>query len=192
MIVGIGAWVLAGSHSLHIVARRWFFSMMLLAHVGLAACHSTQQDTGDADSSGNIDKILTIFDAINAPSHSDDGFRAVVVDVAATDFVRHDLTGNIRGIHGQDGAVNFLSELRDGFSDLQLEIQDIFESDDKVVVVFVAAGTHDGPFLGHGPTNRRINVSNINIYRFEEGRVRETWQLYDALSLLRQLGITSP
>jgi len=51
-----------------------------------------------------------------------------------------------------------------------------------------ATGTWSGAVAGAPPTHRRVSFNNINIYRFESGRVAETRQLADGLGLSRQMG----
>lgn len=165
-------------------------SVAVVSALCLAACASSLGPSGTGGRDSGIEKISRLFDAINVPTSQGEGaYEHIVQQIAAETFVRHDLTGIIPGIEGHDGAVNFLYELKRGFSDLHLEINEIFSADDKVVVFFVATGTHDGQFLGRSATHKPIRVNNINIYRFKGGKVHETWQLYDALTLLRQIGI---
>ncbi len=165
-------------------------SVAVVSSVWLSACASSLGPSAVGDRDSSIEKISRLFDAINAPTSPSEGaYERIVHQIASKTFVRHDLTGIIPGVEGHEGAVNFLYELRRGFSDLQLEINEIFSADDKVVVFFVATGTHDGPFLGRSATQKPIRVNNINIYRFKGGKVHETWQWYDALTLLRQIGV---
>lgn len=138
---------------------------------------------GEACQAQNIASIRKLFVAIG-----DGTFANVVAQLAAPNFVRHDLTGAIPGVVGQEGARNFLTTLKARFPDLHLEIEDIFASDDKVVVRFVAAASISEAGSS-GPA--RIAFNNINIYRFENGCVAETWQLADALSLQKQTEIQS-
>ena len=44
-----------------------------------------------------------------------------------------------------------------------------------------------GEFLGVAGTGKRIQWKAINIYRFQDGKVIETWQLLDVWSLMRQI-----
>jgi predicted ester cyclase len=90
-------------------------------------------------------------------------------------------------VYGQPGVRSFLGDLKAAFPDLQLIIEDILGAGDKVVVRFVVEGTHLGVVAGVAPTSRHVRFNNINIYRFEAGRVAETWQLADAQGLMAQI-----
>src|SRR5687768_11689768 len=48
-------------------------------------------------------------------------------------------------------------------------------------------GTHQGDFRGLAPTGKGIELKAVTIFRFsDEGKVVETWDSYDQLSLMRQ------
>lgn len=145
---------------------------------------SSLDQKGLSETASKIKKMHVLFAAIN-----ENRLAEVITCIAAPDFKRHDLTGAIPGVRGQQGALNFIGDLKSAFPDLRLEIADIFSADEKVVIRFVTSGTHLGTYMGLKPTGKRIKVHNINIYRFEEGRVAETWQLTDGVGLLGQLGV---
>jgi predicted ester cyclase len=42
--------------------------------------------------------------------------------------------------------------------------------------------------FGLAPTNRRISVRQIAIYRIRSGKVVEEWEISDQLGLMQQLG----
>lgn len=151
---------------------------------GICSSHSSFDQEETSETANKIKKMRALFTAINENRLAD-----VIACIAAPSFERHDLTGFIPGVRGQQGALNFVDDLKSAFPDLRLEIADIFSADEKVVVRFAASGTHLGTYLGHKPTGKRIKVHNINIYRFEGDRVVETWQLTDGVGLLGQLGI---
>jgi predicted ester cyclase len=64
----------------------------------------------------------------------------------------------------------------------------MFGSDDRVVVRWTVHGTHTGPFAGLSPTQKKIAVRGISLYRLRDGKITETRNLPDLLALLTQLG----
>jgi len=88
-----------------------------------------------------------------------------------------------------DEAVQHLEQLFDGFPDVHATIDDMFGAGDKVVARITLSGTHAGSFAGAAPTGKRITWTSIRIWRFEGGRVAETWAMQDRLGLLTQLGL---
>ena len=55
-------------------------------------------------------------------------------------------------------------------------------------------GTHDGPLdpPGFAPTGRRIDVDGIDVWDFEDGRIRRYRAYYDMADVARQLGVMPP
>jgi len=151
--------------------------------VGTSACAHAQRGGDDVGRLSNIEKIRWLFASINEGRQQE-----AVGALAAPHFVRHDLTGALPDLTGQEGALQFLMGVREAIPDLRLEISDIMAAEDKVIVRFIAVGTHRGVLFGHGATGRAVQINNINIYRFEDGLVAETWQLADGFGLLRQVG----
>lgn len=50
-------------------------------------------------------------------------------------------------------------------------------------------GTHDtADFAGMSPSGKTISWQSIRIFRFEHGKIAETWAMQDRLGLLEQLG----
>ncbi len=110
-------------------------------------------------------------------------------EITAPDFVRHDLGGVIPDVTGPEGVRRFVAALRFAFPDIQLTLEDMISGGDRVVVRYMARATHKGEFRGIAPTGRRVTWAGINIYRVANGKIQETWQLSDALGLMRQLGV---
>lgn len=49
--------------------------------------------------------------------------------------------------------------------------------------------THEGEFLGLGPTGRAVTMRVMDFYLHHEGLIRENWVPLDVLDLLRQMGV---
>jgi steroid delta-isomerase-like uncharacterized protein len=116
-----------------------------------------------------------------------DDLARVAPEVYASGFERHDLSGAQPGVRGAAGVTNFIAAARAGMPDLHYEIDDIFGDGDRVAMRFTMRGTHRGEVLGYPPTGRRLSMSGMNIYRFEGGRIAESWQLFDLPGLIRQI-----
>ena len=69
------------------------------------------------------------------------------------------------------------------------EINDIFSSGDKVAVRWTGTGEHVAELNGIAPTGRKIEVSAICIHRMKGGKIAETWEVWDTLGFLQQLGV---
>lgn len=74
------------------------------------------------------------------------------------------------------------------FPDVVVTEQDLIASGDKVVERSSAAATHQGAMMGVVPTNRRVQWSEIHIYRLRDGRIMEHWAEVSMMELLQQIG----
>lgn len=90
---------------------------------------------------------------------------------------------------GPEDVKRFMGEFRDAFPDFHSTIEDQIAEGDTVVTRWRMRGTHRGEFRGIAPTGKEIEVTGIGIFRFsDEGRVVESWDSFDRLGMMRQLG----
>jgi steroid delta-isomerase-like uncharacterized protein len=89
---------------------------------------------------------------------------------------------------GPDGMVAAVSTYQTAVNG-HWEINDIFSSDDKVVVRWTGTGEHVAELNGIPPTGKKIDVSAISIHRMQDGKIAETWEVWDTLGFLQQLGV---
>lgn len=82
------------------------------------------------------------------------------------------------------------SMTRESFPDMEFTIDDSFASEDKVAVRWTMTGTHDGPMFDSEPTGRDVELTAIEINRYEDGKLIETWTQSDMLRLMQQLDVT--
>lgn len=107
-------------------------------------------------------------------------------DLVAPDFVNHSAAPGAP--RGPEGFLAFFTNiLHPAFSNLQVEIHDQIEEDNKVATRKTIAGTHTGTFLGHPPTGRRICIQVTDIVRIEGGRYAEHWGSADIQGALAQM-----
>ena len=74
---------------------------------------------------------------------------------------------------------------------MQVTIEDVVATGDKVVVRNTWRGTHRGSFLGIAATGKAIRVEGIVIWRIESGKLAERWATIDYLNMMRQLDVVS-
>ena len=108
-------------------------------------------------------------------------------EVYAPDFVWHEPDQEIRGYEqGKQFASNFF----EAFPDLSISVDDVLAEGDQVVSRYTIRGTHQGETEDFGPpTGRQMVLEGITIHRFEGDKIVETWERYDNLSVLQQLGL---
>lgn len=78
------------------------------------------------------------------------------------------------------------------FPDLKFTVEDTISEKDKLVVVWIANGTHKGTFMGIAPTNKKASVSGITVHQIADGKILESTAVWDAIGLLQELGVAVP
>ncbi len=81
-----------------------------------------------------------------------------------------------------------LPRLYAAFPDHQFIIEDLIAEGDKVVAHMSGGGVHQGAFLGVAPTGKRVINTGIFIYRIVDGKIVESWSLWDRLGFMEQTG----
>ncbi len=67
-------------------------------------------------------------------------------------------------------------------------VDEFIAEGDTVWMRFRIAGTQKGPLYGHPATNRRIEMPELGIARFRDGKWSEGWYFGDELGMMLQLG----
>jgi len=109
----------------------------------------------------------------------------------APDAINHEL--EIFGpsaARGPESVRQFIRVFRSAFPDLRVTVIDQIGDGDRVVTRWKMEGTQKNRLMGIEATNRPISVEGIRIDRIVNGRIAETWNRWDTLEMLRQLGAT--
>jgi predicted ester cyclase len=105
-------------------------------------------------------------------------------------MVRHDLVQLFADSKGSSGGADFVRMISGAMPDLRLDIEDIFGAGDRVAIRLRMSGTHTGqPLLGRPSTGNSLSASAVFIYRIEDGRIAEAWQMIDGLAFFRLAGL---
>jgi steroid delta-isomerase-like uncharacterized protein len=89
------------------------------------------------------------------------------------------------GPQGMVDTVSVYQEAVDGHWD----IQEMFSTGDRVAVRWVGSGRHVAELNGIPATGKPIQVDAITIHRMAGGRIAETWEVWDTLGMLQQIGV---
>jgi len=81
---------------------------------------------------------------------------------------------NFRGIFGR-------------MPDVQARVEDSIIAGDRVAARMSLTATHTQPLQGIAPTGRRFTLRTIDIWRVENGKFAEHWDIVDFPGLLKQL-----
>jgi steroid delta-isomerase-like uncharacterized protein len=111
-------------------------------------------------------------------------------ELCAPDCVEHDLSTH-EELYGLESSKERIRGFRAAMPDLHVTIDDLVAVGDRVVTRWRASGTNEGELLGNPPTHRHVEITGISIDRFDaDGRVAETWDQWDFLSFMQQLGMS--
>ena len=102
------------------------------------------------------------------------------------DHVMHD--PQVPARTGPQGMVDVVSTYQSGV-DGHWGIEELFSAGDKVIVRWTGSGTHVGEINGIPPTGKTIAVDAISIHDVRGGKIAETWEVWDTLGFLQQMGV---
>jgi serine phosphatase RsbU (regulator of sigma subunit) len=109
-----------------------------------------------------------------------------IVDEIFERYIAHQPDGSTL-VRGPEDVKRFQEEYHSAFPNFHISIEDQIAEGDKVVSRYTIRGIHQRAFKGMAPTGKQIELKGVTIFRFSpEGKVVETWDSYDQLSLMRQ------
>lgn len=91
---------------------------------------------------------------------------------------------------GTEEIKGWVTEVREGFPDLRVEIDETIVDGDRVVSRWTATGTNDGELtaVDVGPTHERVEWSGVTVYTVDGDEITEGRWYYDMLGILAQVG----
>lgn len=91
-------------------------------------------------------------------------------------------------MRGIDAYIGVIQMMRSGMPDVQWRIEEMIAEDNKVVCRFTLTGTQSKPFFDIPATNKKVAVTAMNIYEFnEDSKIIREEGLPDLFSLFNQL-----
>jgi len=67
-------------------------------------------------------------------------------------------------------------------------IDEMIGEGDRIVMCFTFHGVQQGEYQNLPPTNKKVAFAGINIFRIENGKIAELWDLTDRIWMWQQLG----
>ena len=113
----------------------------------------------------------------------------VIDEVLHSDFVCYDPNSESGEIRGAETIKREIEYFRQAFPDFFWRVEDQVAEGDTVVSRYTMGGTHQGEFFGVPATGKRVEITGIQIDRFDEsGKLVEEWPEYDLLGAMQQMG----
>lgn len=116
------------------------------------------------------------------------GNLPVADELIAPSYARHDASTPDVG-RGPESEKKRVTLYRNAFPDLRFTIEDIIDEGETVVARWSCRGTHKGELSGIAPMGKQFVISGISIVRFAGGKMVEGYVNWDALGLMKQLGV---
>ncbi len=88
----------------------------------------------------------------------------------------------------REGLRQQIAYFRSAFPDIHVTIEEMIAEGNTVAERQTMRGTHRGEFFGIPPTDRRVTMTGIHIFRVADGKLVEHRANNDDLGMLQQLG----
>ncbi len=111
-----------------------------------------------------------------------------VDQLMAASYVHHDPQSPVTS-SGIESYKQFVSHYLNAFPDLHFTIDDEVADEQTIVSRWTATGTHQGDLPGIPRTGRKFSVTGITMARVKNGKFIESWNNWDTLGLMQQLGV---
>ena len=129
-----------------------------------------------------------VLEHVEAENANDPG--RVLATYSRDNPVFEDVPSGARYVGGENIVGNY-RHLWDGFPGLKRAITRWTFGEDSVVIELTLSGKHEGSFRGIAASGREASLRVIAHFQFDsEGRIQQETAYYDALTFMRQLGIS--
>jgi steroid delta-isomerase-like uncharacterized protein len=110
----------------------------------------------------------------------------LAAELFTADHILHD--PQVPAKPGPQGVADVVAVYQQGVEG-HWQIEEIFSTGDRVVVRWTGSGTHVAEVNGIPPTGKPIRVDAISVHRMVDGKIAETWEVWDTLGFLQQIGV---
>ena len=89
---------------------------------------------------------------------------------------------------GKAGFRQFFEQMFKAMPDFSYTLRKIVAEGDIVMIYCATTATHKGEWLGNPPTGNKLDFNVVDIFRIEDGKIAEHWDVADTLKLFTQVG----
>jgi len=76
----------------------------------------------------------------------------------------------------------------DSFPDMHFEITSAIEDENHVAITWILTGTNLGMIGEYPPTKKNFKTKGVTIYHFKDGMISGHTQVFDRVTVMKQLG----
>jgi steroid delta-isomerase-like uncharacterized protein len=115
---------------------------------------------------------------------------AAIDELMADNYVHHD-PQSPKFADGREGYEQLVEYYLKAFPDAHFTIDEEIQEGDTAVTRWTVKGTHKGDLPALPASGKTFSVTGITVARFKDGKFVESWNNWDALGLMQQLGSAS-
>ncbi len=120
--------------------------------------------------------------------HNQADYVATFDALLAQTCVVHEYLPGVPPSMDREAYEQFIADFRAAMPDIHNGIEDVIADGDSVVVRWTGNGTHTGAgLMGIPAQGHAVHANGVYIFRIRDGRIQETWDLWDTVNVLQQL-----
>lgn len=144
---------------------------------------------------------LAILPESASAQSATDKNKEVVGMVGEAVFIKHDFSHldqymsegyiqhNALVPQGRAGFKQFFETTFKAIPDWSYSLKQIAAEGDRVWVYGTYSGTQTGEWLGIPPSNNKFSIDAVDVFRVQDGKLAEHWDVMDVYGLFKQLGV---
>lgn len=109
-----------------------------------------------------------------------------MIDIYDVDIVNEQMPWG-KSVRGRDAMRGVFLNVFQAFPDIKLEVINVIETRQHIVLEWKFGGTMKGNFAGHLPNDRCFTMRGCEIFRIENGKIREQRGYWDKATMFEQL-----
>ena len=157
-------------------------SMLLLGLMGATSALATNEAAGaEACNGESVAAASAVLDRYVAAMNAHD--TSTFPEIFTATYIQH----SGRSPSGLAAQIELFKKVFASLPDHQMQVDDRIIAGDKVVARTTHSATHTNVFRGVPPTGKHFSFRTIDIWRVENGKFAEHWDLTEAEEVLRQL-----
>lgn len=139
-----------------------------------------------ADVTANLAVVRRFFEEVCNSRRLDIAGELFAADHRYHDPSIPDVADGPAGIQQNPGPV---VPYQSAFSNAHWHVEDMLAEGDTVVTRWYGTGIQDGDLPGTSPAGKQVEVPGIWYQHLVNGKIVESWQVWDTLVMLQQLGV---
>ena len=130
--------------------------------------------------------LATYAEMINEAWNSHDIEK--VLSFYSPEYVGDDI-GQVSLLRGHDGLRAMLEHYWNAFPDLRFKVVSTLVEGDRLAIVWVGEGTHQGTIMNIPPTGHNVEARGVSIIEVQDGLVVRGQYIWDLAGMLRHMGL---